>query len=307
MKKEPAYPARVSIIERSDAAGPSQSSESRKSDDPFDATTNWDKVSYGKLTRVIYEKSGITLGPTKLAMVSARVGKRMRALGIGLPRDYVRYMLEDESGDELVQLLDVISTNVTGFFRESDHFDFLAEAVDVWLKEGQRKFRFWSAASSTGEEPYSMAMTLLEAAGIRNVDIRILATDISTRVLKACKEGTYEAEKLAAIPGPLRNRYFEKHVEDKIVRYSAKMSLRELISFKRLNLSKPPFEMKGPFDAVFCRNVMIYFDNTARNNLIREIYRLLKPGGILMVGHSEGLTGMQVDLKMVKPSIYLKT
>jgi chemotaxis protein methyltransferase CheR len=284
-----------------------QIAEAARLADAFvDGIEGWDQAIYNRFTKVIYEKSGIALGSNKYALVSARVGKRMRALGMKSPREYLRFAVADGNEEELIQLLDVISTNVTSFFREPDHFDFLADLMEAWQREGQRRFRFWSAACSTGEEPYSMAMTLLEALGAHNVDLKILATDISTRVLAACNEGVYEAEKLAGVREVLRERYFERINEGKVACFSAKGTLRSRIVFRRLNLSRPPFPMKGPFDVVFCRNVMIYFDSILRSELIQEIHRLLKPGGILMVGHSESLAGVDVDLKLVRPSIYIK-
>ena len=264
-------------------------------------------TTFNKFRELIYEKSGITLGPGKEALVSARVGKRMRALDIAEYGDYLRFVTQDASGQELVQLLDAISTNVTSFFRESAHFDFLKELVLQWAAKGQRKFRFWSAASSTGEEPYSLAITLQEALGRKEFDIKILATDISTRVLEHCRTGEYSADRVQTVPPVLRDRYFDLVRGQQEVVYVVKPVLRQMISFSRINLSTPPFPMKGPFDVVFCRNVMIYFDNTVRSNLLNDIYRLLRPAGYLMVGHAESLTGMMSTFKTIRPSVYLKS
>jgi len=255
---------------------------------------------------LVYDRSGIALRNGKESLVSARVGKRLRALGLSEPREYLKRLREDESGEEIVQLLDVISTNVTNFFREADHFDFLAERLREWHDTGQRKFRIWSAASSTGEEPYTIAMTMLDTLPEKEPDAKIMATDISTRVLRQCMQGVYREDKVEPIPRAMRARYFEKHKDSDQVTYSARDILRQHVTFRRLNLSKPPFPMKGPLDVVFCRNVMIYFDNTVRAGLLQEIHRLLKPGGFLMVGHSESLTGMMCRMKSVRPSIYVK-
>jgi len=213
------------------------------------------------------------------------------------------YVAQDTSGAELVSLIDAISTNVTSFFREPSHFDFLSEVVSQWFDQGQRRFRFWSAAASSGEEPYSMAITLLEALRSREANTRILATDISTKVLDQCREGIYRADKLDKMPPVLRERYFDRSANGT---YTAKSILKTLILFRRLNLATPPFPMRGPLDVVFCRNVMIYFDNTVRHGLLNEIHRLLKPGGYLIVGHTESLTGMISHFKSVRPSIYIK-
>ena len=266
-----------------------------------------DQATFHKFREIIYEKSGITLGKGKEALVSARVGKRMRTIGMQDYRKYLRYVMEDTSGEEVIQLLDVISTNVTQFFREAAHFEFLREAFQSWLAKGQRRFRLWCAAASTGEEPYTIAMTLREAAEGRSADIKLLATDISTRVLASCCQGTYRQDKMESVPPLLRDRYFTRHQDDGTIAYTVKPALRNMIVFKRLNLAKPPFPMRGPLDAVFCRNVMIYFDNDIRKNLLAEIRRLLRPGGYLMVGHAESLTGMLSSMKVVRPSVYIRT
>jgi len=264
------------------------------------------KATFNNFIQIIYERSGITLKEGKEALVSARVGKRMRELNIDNHRSYLDYLMQDDSNGEIVHLIDVISTNVTSFFREAEHFDFLGKFVSNWFSQGQRRFRFWSGACSSGEEPYSMAITLHEIMKDRDVEMRILATDISTRILKKAMEGIYSVKKLKTIPENQIKRYFNRHSDNHDVTYSAKTSLREMIVFSRLNLSNPPFPMHGPFDIIFCRNVMIYFDNRIRKNLIDEIYRLLRPGGYLIVGSSESLAGKIGDFKLVKPSIYLK-
>lgn len=263
-----------------------------------------EKVIFDRFRAIVYEKSGISLNDGKEALVSARVAKRMRALGYTDHRKYLEHVSNDVSGAEVVHLIDAISTNVTSFFREPVHFDLLTELVKQWLEEGQTRFRIWSAASSTGEEPYTIAMTMLEATRGARVDIRILATDISTAVLEKCRQGTYSSEKVASVPPALRERYFTENRGAGT--YTVKNSVRDLITFRRLNLSHPPFPMKGPFDVVLCRNVMIYFDNTVRGHLLQEVHRLLKPGGYLMVGHAESLTGILTSLKVVRPSVYVK-
>ncbi len=255
---------------------------------------------------LVYAKSGISLREGKESMVSARVAKRIRALGLSSHEEYLRLVQADETGEEVVQLLDAISTNVTKFFREKEHFEFLSRVVGEWLKAGQRRFRFWSAASSSGEEPYTMSMVLAEAFSGFEVDWRLLATDISTRVLEKASRGEYAPEKVADVPEGLLRRHFERRGRGEDERWCVSERLRRPILFKRLNLSTPPFPMQGPMDVIFCRNVMIYFDNDVRRRLLTDMYRLLKPGGYLMVGHAESLTGMVSDFKTVVPSIYVK-
>jgi chemotaxis protein methyltransferase CheR len=199
-----------------------------------------------------------------------------------------------------------ISTNVTRFFRESDHFHFLEKIVKEWFESGQRRLRIWSAACSTGEEPYSVAMTVLETNGSNN-DVKILATDISTRALEAAYRGRYEATKMEQMSKIHAERYFDKALESDTRYYVAKPMLKRMVVFKRLNLATPPFPMRGPLDVVFCRNVMIYSDNRIRHKLLTEIHRLLKPEGYLLVGHSESLVGLSDGFRPIQPSIYIKT
>lgn len=212
------------------------------------------------------------------------------------------YLRADDGGGELVQLLDVISTNVTSFFREAEHFEYLRDDFTRRLDAGQTRFRYWSAACSTGEEPWSMAMTLAEAAAGRPCDLRILATDISTRVLGEARAATYPAERLAAVPRALRERWFEPDGD----RWRVKGALRSLVVFKRLNLSRPPYPMRGPLTMVFCRNVMIYFDRELRARLAGEFFRLLGPGDHLVIGHAESLTGIDSRLRALRPSVYAR-
>ncbi len=274
--------------------------------DVMDQPAQISPKTFQKFRDLVYERSGISLGPGKESLVAARVGKRMRALGLTVYEDYLAHVQRDQTGEEIVLLLDAISTNVTSFYREGAHFEMLSGLMEKWIGQGQRRFRFWSAACSTGEEPYTMAITLREALGGRPADVRILATDISTRALGRAIEGVYEAEKVAPIPLQVRNRYFDMVREGADKRYAARAELKEMVAFRRLNLSSPPFPMQGPMDAVFCRNVMIYFDATVRRNLLAEIHRLLKPGGYLMVGHAESLTGVANGFRTVKPSVYVK-
>lgn len=261
---------------------------------------------FEKFRDLIYEKSGITLGPQKVSLVSARIAKRMRTLSIEKHEDYLKYVLQDESGDELIQLLDCISTNVTSFFRESQHFDFLSSVLSAWRAKGQSRYRLWCAASSTGEEPYSIAMIASEALKMSPCDVRILATDISTRVLELCLRGHYPEARVEPVPRALRDRYFRKSVENAEKVFIVADELRRLITFRRLNLATPPFPMRGPLDVIFCRNVMIYFDDQVRSRLIEEAYRLLRPGGYFIVGHSESLTRCNSKFQIVQPSIYQK-
>lgn len=258
---------------------------------------------FERFRAIAYQQAGIELREGKESLVSARVAKRLRALGLESEEHYLERLEADVSGEELVQFLDVISTNFTSFFREPEHFTKVASTVNAWLASGQQRFRFWSAASSSGEEPYTLAMILAEAFAGREVDWRVLATDISTRVLAMAKERTYTAQQVKTVPPALASTYLEPAGAGR-VRVSRELASR--IMFARLNLSHPPFPMPGPLDVVMCRNVMIYFDKKVRQRLVSEIERLLRPGGLLMIGHSETLNGLNTGLTVVRPSIYRK-
>ncbi|HUI06929.1 MAG TPA: protein-glutamate O-methyltransferase [Verrucomicrobiae bacterium] len=265
-----------------------------------------DQRTFQKFCELIYDKAGIKLGPQKEALVSARVSKRMRSLEICDFDEYYQYVERDETGGELVELLNAISTNVTHFFRESRHFELLGPMVQCWEAQGQNRFRIWCAASSTGEEPYSIAITLRESLEDLR-DVKILATDLSTNVLAVAREGIYEQKHIENLPKGVIAKHFtaQRHSSMEKV-YCVHDELKRMITFARLNLAHPPFPMSGPFDVIFCRNVMIYFDNDVRRRLLAEAYRLLRPGGYLMVGHAESLSGMLSEFKSVEPSVYIK-
>lgn len=265
------------------------------------------RSTFNKLRDIVYKESGIALGENKMALVCSRINKRIRILGLGSYEDYLNYLLSEDPEGEIIQLLDVISTNTTQFFREAIHFEFFGEQLRKWHHSGQKRFRVWCAASSSGEEPYTLAMTMQEVLGHDpQVDMKILATDISTKILKIAMGGQYEAEKMKGVPKSLLTKYFSKVNVGGAVKYEASPIIRRMISFKRLNLSTPPFPMKGPLDFVFCRNVMIYFDKQVRSRLVEDIYRILRPNGYLIIGHSETLSGVSTSYKTIQPAVFLK-
>jgi chemotaxis protein methyltransferase CheR len=255
---------------------------------------------------LIYERSGIALGDSKVALLTARIGRRMRGLQMNDPLVYFRRIMADTSGEELTCLLDAISTNVTGFFREPAHFELLGELFEKWQRNDQTHFRMWSAACSTGEEPYSMAMVLSERSLRPGIDLRILATDINTQVLNVAARGTYRARSVDALSQSRQRRFFHRCRTGGDYEYEISEELRKMTLFKRLNLMQQPFPMKGPLDVIFCRNVMIYFDAETRQSLVAEMERLLKPGGHLFVGHAESMTGRQGRFEPVQPAVYRK-
>ena len=270
----------------------------------------WNQVMdtkvFDRLRQIVYDQSGIQLKDGKMTMVAARIARRLRALNLADELAYVQFLETAATGDEIVHLLDAVSTNVTHFFRESHHFDRIREVFGQWLDAGQQRFRFWSAASSTGEEPYTLAMTLLDVAEERGrkPDVKILATDISTRVLAEAQAGVYPAQRVEPIPAALRNKYMTRESTGAGAMFHMAPALKKMIVFTRMNLSQPPFVMKGPMDVILCRNVMIYFDQPVRDALLKEFHRLLRPEGYLMVGHSESLTRSGDIFRREGSSIY---
>jgi chemotaxis protein methyltransferase CheR len=268
------------------------------------------QADFEKLSRLIYEQSGIALHEGKKDLVRARLGKRLREGKFKSFRDYYQFVVQDESGEELVSLLDSISTNLTSFFREQVHFDFLqTDLLPRWraARPGRDKtLHIWSAGCSSGEEVYSIAITLLESLGTpEKWKIRILASDISTRVLKKAAAGTYETERVRTLPPAIVKKYFLRGENNWRDHVKIKNSLKELVTFKRVNLMEP-FSFQKAFDCIFCRNVMIYFDKKTQEVLVNRFYQNLQPEGVLFIGHSESLTGIQHPFQYVRPAVYRK-
>jgi chemotaxis protein methyltransferase CheR len=258
---------------------------------------------------LIYNKCGICLHDGKKELVRARLNKRLRQTGIKTFKEYYQFLTNDDKGDELVVMLDAISTNKTSFFREIKHFDFLNENVFPRYASGEygRRLRFWSAACSSGEEPYTLAISLLEYLEKNsNFDIKILATDISTKVLSEAQRGVYALDRVDDIPKPLIRTYFQQGHGRQKGFYRVKPILRDIISFKRFNLMDK-FPFGSVFQFIFCRNVMIYFDKKTQEKLVNKFYQCIIPGGYLMIGHSESLTGVNHPFKYIQPSVYQKT
>ncbi|GAN34750.1 MAG: methyltransferase domain-containing protein [Candidatus Brocadia sp. AMX2] len=263
--------------------------------------------------RLIYNESGINLTPAKKELLKSRLMKRLRERSLSSFKEYYKYVTEeDTTGEELVSMLDCISTNLTEFFREAAHFDFLSKKVLPVLLENKRKkrekrIRIWCAGCSTGEEPYSISMVLAECIEqLSEWDIKVLATDLSTRVLKKAMQGIYAKDRLQGIPLQMLNTYFEKGTHNFKDHYQIKESLRNLISFRRLNLTDETFPFKGQFDFIFCRNVMIYFNKQTQSKLVSKFYQYLTPDGYLFIGHSESLAGTETRFQYVRPTIYQK-
>lgn len=266
-------------------------------------------VDFEKIRRLIYEKCGINLHEGKKELVKARLGKRLREGNFRSFAHYYNYVVTEEGADELVRMIDSISTNLTYFFREDSHFQKLAAILPNLLaasgNKGTPRLRVWSAACSTGEEPYSIAIKIRETMEGRSDDVKILATDVSTSVLKTAESGIYNAEKMKNIPAGLVRKYFQSGVGKWEGHFRVKNSIRERVQFKRFNLMQPP-PQDVKFDVIFCRNVMIYFDKQTQTAVVNGLCDSLAAGGYLFVGHSESLTGLNHRLKYIEPSVYRK-
>ncbi|MBF0634852.1 MAG: protein-glutamate O-methyltransferase [Nitrospinae bacterium] len=262
---------------------------------------------------LIFEKSGITLNEGKKELVRTRLGSKIRKGGFGSFKDYYNHILDDRTGEELVTLLDAISTNLTSFFREINHFHYLRkniipEIMERKKNDSAREIRAWSAGCSSGEEPYSLAFTMADMLqNDRNWDVKLLATDISTKVLARAARGVYSEEQVKTVPKEMASKFFDRVVDDGDRLYKVRPEIKSLIQFKRFNLMTPTFPFRRGFDFIFCRNVMIYFDKPTQQTLINKYYGALSEGGYLMIGHSESLTGVQHRFKYMQPTIYRKS
>lgn len=249
--------------------------------------------------------AGIELDNKKGALVGARLHKRASTLKFNSIEEYLRAVLSGADHPERVFMLDALTTNKTSFFRESDHFKFLHEDVlKKFRRRGLRKLRIWSAGCSTGEEPLSVAMTLLDALGESSgVDIKILATDICTRVLDHARGGIYPESSVAGVPSRCLERYFEPVKGQAGKAYRVKPKVAGIIRWAQLNLMHR-WPMKGPFDVIFCRNVMIYFERETQKALVRRFQNLLGAGDHLFTGHVEAFTSLRCGLTCVQPAVY---
>jgi chemotaxis protein methyltransferase CheR len=268
---------------------------------------------FGLFQKLIYGEAGIHLAPYKKALLEARLSKHIRELGLGSFAAYYKYVVKEKRDDELIRMLDFVSTNETHFFREPRHFEYLEDQVFAqWSANAAagikaKRIRIWSAGCSTGEEPYSIAMMLLEHfppdAGW---ELEILATDLSTRVLKWAQSGIWPIEKSKEIPDKYLKRFMLKGIGSQQGNMKARPEVVSLIHFERLNLNRDTYPATGFFDAIFCRNVMIYFDTQSRTRVIERLLDHLDPSGYLFIGHAESLNGITERARHVMPTIYVR-
>lgn len=259
------------------------------------------------IRKLVVEQTGISLADHKRELVYGRLSKRLRMLGLDSFARYCGYLEQNES--ELHELVNAITTNLTSFFRESYHFDYLHDQLlpELLNRNGvSRRIRIWSAGCSTGEEPYSIAMTVKDALpDLRGWDVKILATDIDSNVLARAGAGIYPADRVASVPVHYRNRFVLKGGVSNPGMVRMHEDVRSLITFRQLNLMNP-WPMRGPFDVIFCRNVVIYFDKETQRRLFNRYADILTVDGHLFVGHSETLFKVCDRFDLIGRTIYRK-
>lgn len=264
---------------------------------------------FARLSAFIEGRCGIRMPPSKRTLLESRLGRRVRELGLAGFGEYCEQVLGGAAGDEVVRMVDHVTTNKTDFFREPHHFELLVRDVLPALAAERgagtrRPLRLWSAGCSTGEEPYTLAMVLLEAArqaaGLR---FGILATDLSTRVLERARGAEYTEAQVRPVPLALRRRYLLRSVRDpQVVRVCQRV--RELVALEQLNLLDPDYRLRDRMDVIFCRNVFIYFERSVQERVLLQFARVLAPGGFLFLGHAESIAGLEVPFDPVAPTVY---
>ncbi|MES5098549.1 CheR family methyltransferase [Agrobacterium sp. BA1120] len=270
---------------------------------------NLSSRDFRQLAEFIYNYCGIKMPDSKRSMLEGRLRKRLRATGCPSFSAYCDFLFRHGGMEtESVFLIDVVTTNKTDFFREPNHFDFMEQvAMPALVEKGHQRIRAWSAACSTGAEPYTMAMVMAEAVERKVIsDYSILATDLSTDVLKKAHSGIYARDLVEPVPSDLARKYVmparDKHRDE--VRITPK--LRSKVGFARLNLMNPSYDVGDPYQIIFCRNVLIYFDKKTQAHVLTQLCKCLMPGGYLLIGHSESVTGINLPVKQVANTVFMK-
>lgn len=258
---------------------------------------------FTQIRELIYRIAGISFSPVKKPLVCSRLAKRLRHYGLASYGEYVRLITEPDGATELQMAIDLLTTNETHFFREPKHFDFLRQYLSTLHKPG-RTFKVWSAACSSGEEPYSIAMILDEVLG--NNPWEVYASDLSTIVLEKARKGHYPAERIPEIPQHYLSRYCLKGVGVQADTVLIDKKLRERVKFMQHNLNEAPPKL-ADLDMIFLRNVMIYFDQETKRKVVARLLPLLRKDGYFLISHSETLNGVNEDVRVVQPAIYQKT
>ena len=263
-------------------------------------------AEFARFRALILEQTGIHLKDNKRHLLVARLARHLRDLGLATFSDYYEYLGRDQSGNELLTLTNRITTNKTSFFREAHHFEFLrTHVIPEARNRDERRLRIWSAGCSSGEEPYSIAITVREALGsLHGWDVRILASDIDTEVLARAQAATYPMESVAGISAERLHAHFLRGFGQYEGQAQVRPELRQMIEFQRINLSERAWNVPAGFDAIFCRNVIIYFERSLQRQIVEGLAGRLRPRGYLFLGHSENLYWLGNPLVSVGPTAY---
>jgi chemotaxis protein methyltransferase CheR len=269
---------------------------------------------FNKFQKLIYSETGIWLGNSKTALLCGRLFRRLRTLGISSLESYYECVAQPHQHEERAQMIDAITTNETRFFREPRQFEFMVQRVfPHWQGDAEqglrpKRVRVWSAGCSSGEEPYTVAMLLARHLPAQEGwDVRLLATDISNRVLEKARKGVYPIAKAAELPSDLLHSFMLRGMGERDGEMKVKVEIQEMIDFQRLNLDQEMNLVESPFDAIFCRNVLIYFDAASKSRVLARLSHHLIVNGLLFVGHAENLSSMSSQLQSLEPTIYTRT
>ena len=266
-------------------------------------------AEFRSIRDLVYDRLGITLSDQKKTLVVGRLQKKCKEHGFRSFKQYYDMLISDKTGDALSELANQITTNHTFFFREPDHFDFFKSDILPWMvsehkARNDKDLRIWCAAASSGEEPYTLIITLLEYFGTdyKNWNCGLLATDVSEKALEAAVTGVYPPARLQGVPQAILNKYF-KRVPDG---HAVTDQLKKEVTYRKFNLMNKTLPFKKKFDCIWCRNVMIYFDTPTKHELVNRMYNSTVNGGYLLIGHSETLDRNQTKWKYIKPAVYRK-
>ncbi|MBU9812207.1 protein-glutamate O-methyltransferase CheR [Rahnella sp. C60] len=255
---------------------------------------------FRRISELIYQRAGIVLADHKREMVYNRLVRRLRILGLNDFTSYMALLENDSNSPEWQAFINALTTNLTAFFREAHHFPILAEHA----RSRPNNYSVWSTAASTGEEPYSIAMTLSEALGPKMASCRIQASDIDTQVLEKATAGVYRLEELRTLSPQQLQKFFLKGTGPHSGLVRVRPELAQMVAFQQLNLLANQWQLNGPFDAIFCRNVMIYFDKETQEKILRRFVPLLKPGGLMFAGHSENFSQISREFYLRGQTVY---
>ncbi|MDW7691684.1 CheR family methyltransferase [Flammeovirgaceae bacterium SG7u.111] len=263
-------------------------------------------AEFRKLSSFIYKRYGVNIPPAKKTLLESRLQKRLKALNLHSFKDYLTIVIDKKENDEMVKMMDRVSTNKTDFFRESAHFDFMTNNV---LANYQNNLNIWCAASSSGEEVYTLGITIEEYLAKNNTNLKysILGTDISTEMLNIGLLGIYNEERIAKIPLEIKRKYFLKSKEKSKSLVRVTKELRSKVTFQRHNLIEHSYPSTASYDIIFCRNVLIYFDKPTQEKIIMKLCNRLKKGGYFFLGHSESIIGINAPLQQLAHTTYQKT